>query len=416
MPHVALSRPAARSRRRSVACPERPDARPGSVAHERRDARSRARTRQQRDVEPATLRGTQCPTSTAAPPEAAAPRRRPGRSRRRRPGRARRGPRSRVRAATSSAIAGISRVAEAHRVDERDGPRASAAGRDPRSALCRPRAGGADPGRRSSLGHGTSSARRCRCCRPAAGACCCWPCMPGRAAAACRCRRPARPAGSADPEGLWRKASVGSVGVHGVPDDCRRRGRRSSRVADGDGGDAPRRPRVRRTFGAGGSAIGRLCCRRLGREGSRSARSWPRGWRADLCRTCGAGGEQVVNAAQGPTQRPVAQVAVGRVSAMDLTRPDGTPLRVLVVDDEANIAELLSMALRYEGWEVRSGAHGLEGGRRRQGLPARRRGARHDAAGLRRARGAAPDARPPSPTSRWSSSPRATPSRTGSPA
>jgi two-component system OmpR family response regulator len=39
---------------------------------------------------------------------------------------------------------------------------------------------------------------------------------------------------------------------------------------------------------------------------------------------------------------------------MDLTRPDGSPLRVLVVDDEVNIAELVSMALRYEGWEVRA--------------------------------------------------------------
>ncbi|MEI2808937.1 MAG: response regulator transcription factor [Nocardioides sp.] len=35
------------------------------------------------------------------------------------------------------------------------------------------------------------------------------------------------------------------------------------------------------------------------------------------------------------------------------TRPDGSPLRVLVVDDEVNIAELISMALRYEGFEVR---------------------------------------------------------------
>jgi two-component system OmpR family response regulator len=35
-----------------------------------------------------------------------------------------------------------------------------------------------------------------------------------------------------------------------------------------------------------------------------------------------------------------------------MTRPDGAPLRVLVVDDEANIAELLRMALRYEGWDV----------------------------------------------------------------
>ena len=36
----------------------------------------------------------------------------------------------------------------------------------------------------------------------------------------------------------------------------------------------------------------------------------------------------------------------------DLTRADGSPLRVLVVDDEVNIAELISMALRYEGWQV----------------------------------------------------------------
>ena len=36
----------------------------------------------------------------------------------------------------------------------------------------------------------------------------------------------------------------------------------------------------------------------------------------------------------------------------ELTRADGTPLRVLVVDDEENIAELLRMALRYEGWDV----------------------------------------------------------------
>ena len=35
-----------------------------------------------------------------------------------------------------------------------------------------------------------------------------------------------------------------------------------------------------------------------------------------------------------------------------LTRPDGSPLRVLVVDDEPNIAELVGMALRYEGWEA----------------------------------------------------------------
>jgi len=37
---------------------------------------------------------------------------------------------------------------------------------------------------------------------------------------------------------------------------------------------------------------------------------------------------------------------------MSLTRSDGSAPRVLVVDDEQNIAELIAMALRYEGWEI----------------------------------------------------------------
>jgi two-component system OmpR family response regulator len=39
-------------------------------------------------------------------------------------------------------------------------------------------------------------------------------------------------------------------------------------------------------------------------------------------------------------------------AATPLTRADGSPLEVLVVDDETNIAELLGMALRYEGWKT----------------------------------------------------------------
>ena len=42
-----------------------------------------------------------------------------------------------------------------------------------------------------------------------------------------------------------------------------------------------------------------------------------------------------------------------------LTRLDGTPVRVLVVDDEPALTELLSMALRYEGWDVQTSADGL---------------------------------------------------------
>jgi len=42
-----------------------------------------------------------------------------------------------------------------------------------------------------------------------------------------------------------------------------------------------------------------------------------------------------------------------------LLRSDGTPVRVLVVDDEPNLADLLTMALRYEGWEIRTARDGL---------------------------------------------------------
>ncbi|MEU0471898.1 response regulator transcription factor [Streptomyces olivaceus] len=39
-----------------------------------------------------------------------------------------------------------------------------------------------------------------------------------------------------------------------------------------------------------------------------------------------------------------------------LTRADGTPVRVLVVDDEPDLAEVVTGALRYEGWDVRAAA------------------------------------------------------------
>jgi two-component system OmpR family response regulator len=43
-----------------------------------------------------------------------------------------------------------------------------------------------------------------------------------------------------------------------------------------------------------------------------------------------------------------------------LARPDGTPIRILAVDDETSLTELLSMAMRYEGWQVRTAASGSE--------------------------------------------------------
>ncbi|MBK8458883.1 MAG: response regulator transcription factor [Micropruina sp.] len=42
-----------------------------------------------------------------------------------------------------------------------------------------------------------------------------------------------------------------------------------------------------------------------------------------------------------------------------MTRPDGTPIRILTVDDESSLTELLSMAMRYEGWDVTTAGSGL---------------------------------------------------------
>ena len=47
-------------------------------------------------------------------------------------------------------------------------------------------------------------------------------------------------------------------------------------------------------------------------------------------------------------------------AAVPLTRPDGSPIRVLAVDDEPSLTELLSMAMRYEGWQVTTASSGSE--------------------------------------------------------
>src|ERR671913_400939 len=46
--------------------------------------------------------------------------------------------------------------------------------------------------------------------------------------------------------------------------------------------------------------------------------------------------------------------------ASALRRSDGSALRVLVVDDEQMLTDLLSMALRMEGWSVRTAGSGFE--------------------------------------------------------
>ncbi|WP_020104346.1 response regulator, partial [Mycobacterium sp. 360MFTsu5.1] len=41
-----------------------------------------------------------------------------------------------------------------------------------------------------------------------------------------------------------------------------------------------------------------------------------------------------------------------------MTRHDGSPIEVLVVDDEPALGDLVSMVLRYEGWQVTAAQDG----------------------------------------------------------
>jgi two-component system OmpR family response regulator len=52
----------------------------------------------------------------------------------------------------------------------------------------------------------------------------------------------------------------------------------------------------------------------------------------------------------------------------ELRRADGSQPRVLVVDDEAALAELVSMALRFEGWSVRCAGDGVSAVRESKGF------------------------------------------------
>ena len=41
-----------------------------------------------------------------------------------------------------------------------------------------------------------------------------------------------------------------------------------------------------------------------------------------------------------------------------MCRADGNPINVLVVDDESVLADMVSMALRYEGWNISTAGDG----------------------------------------------------------
>ena len=54
----------------------------------------------------------------------------------------------------------------------------------------------------------------------------------------------------------------------------------------------------------------------------------------------------------------ISQHLPATVAQPRLTRADGSPIRAVVVDDEDSLTDLLSMALRYEGWEVKLASDG----------------------------------------------------------
>jgi two-component system response regulator TrcR len=56
-----------------------------------------------------------------------------------------------------------------------------------------------------------------------------------------------------------------------------------------------------------------------------------------------------------PSQRPAILGQLPR-----LTRADGSPIRVLLVDDEPALTNLLKMALHYEGWQIEVAGDGKE--------------------------------------------------------
>ncbi|MRX43367.1 response regulator transcription factor [Agromyces kandeliae] len=53
------------------------------------------------------------------------------------------------------------------------------------------------------------------------------------------------------------------------------------------------------------------------------------------------------------------ETGTGTAHRPQIAKADGSAVRVLVVDDENSLTDLLKMALRYEGWEVRTASDGL---------------------------------------------------------
>src|SRR5215470_19834618 len=89
---------------------------------------------------------------------------------------------------------------------------------------------------------------------------------------------------------------------------------------------------------------------------------------ADYPRSTTLNGSAQTGTANGAGRPPAAPVATQPTSASPAAmgrgagtqHADGTPVRVLVVDDEPSLAELLSSVLRYEGWSVKTAGNGAD--------------------------------------------------------
>jgi two-component system, OmpR family, response regulator len=69
---------------------------------------------------------------------------------------------------------------------------------------------------------------------------------------------------------------------------------------------------------------------------------------------------EAVNGAATAQAAPNGQATATLGHGAGTQHADGTQVRVLVVDDEPSLAELLSSVLRYEGWSVRTAGSGAE--------------------------------------------------------
>jgi two-component system OmpR family response regulator len=143
-------------------------------------------------------------------------------------------------------------------------------------------------------------------------------------------------------------------------------------IADSDGADTL--SALTESLGAGSAPsvgiLGTESIKRLAWPPARGQTAPDRGPRGPWRRQR-ASPRMMENNSQAPVQVGGAQAAsTAAASARNagIQRADGTPVRVLVVDDEPSLAELLASVLRYEGWNVLVAGNGADAVRTARGF------------------------------------------------